>query len=145
MGPLKWDYRAHSDGHSSGSRARIPPPNFANNSFVNAAEASNFLSLFYDERVHALVQAAGDDTFLHMKRAPTSRRGCCRRSNTLRFWPAGPGGAASRRRGGPRPLPLVQPTARPPEGAAPGYNLPNSETKGNTWCGQGEKRPGLET
>lgn len=68
MGPLKRDYQAHSDGHSSGSTARIPPPNFANNSFVNTAEVSNFPSLFYDEHMHGLVHAAGDDTFLHMKR-----------------------------------------------------------------------------
>lgn len=63
MGPLKWDYQAHSDGHSSGSVARIPPPNFDNNGFVNALEVSNFLSLFYDEHMRTLGQ-----TFLYMKR-----------------------------------------------------------------------------
>lgn len=42
MGPLKWDYQARSDGHSSGSAARIPPPNFANNNFAKAPEVSTF-------------------------------------------------------------------------------------------------------
>lgn len=84
MGPLKWDYQAHSDGHSSGSVARIPPPNFANNGFVNTLEVSNFLSLFYDEHMHMLVQTARNHISVY-EAAPTSQRGRCRRSNTFGF------------------------------------------------------------
>lgn len=67
MGPLKWDYQARSDGHSSGSAARIPPPNFADSNFCKRLRKfSNFLSILLDEHIRPCVQTERDDTFLHV-------------------------------------------------------------------------------
>lgn len=65
MGPLKWDYQARSDGHSSGSAARIPPPNFADNNFCE--DSGSFRTFYLSFLISTSTRVRErDDTFLRV-------------------------------------------------------------------------------